>query len=403
MRRIQDAHMISPTVRLLLVAGVMAGLVLAACGSGSTPSTAAGVSATQRPPTEGPQGGPGTEEKLDTINGLLSGKPVFNADFADPFVLDQGDVAYTYATNTRDANIPVIRAQGYKVADYLGDALPTIPSWSAKGFIWGPAVFAAPDGKFVMYYSALTTAGGRQCITRAVADSPAGPFVDDSSAPFVCPLDLGGAIDPAVVVVNNAPYLIYKSDGNCCGIPTSVWSVPLSADGLSTTGDPVKLISNDQDWEGDVVEGPSMVVDADKLLLFYSANNWNTADYAIGYAVCDSITGPCTKPDDKPWMKSTDFAKGPGGQEFFNAGGQVWMVYHGWLPGQVDTPGGQRRLYLDEITVTGDVPSRIGAERTLVQLVQLFLGVVIVVAIVAVVVLVLRRRRRHRRSAQPAA
>ena len=47
------------------------------------------------------------------------------------------------------------------MADCLGDALPTIPLWSAKGFIWGSAVFAAPGGKFVLYYSALTTAGGR--------------------------------------------------------------------------------------------------------------------------------------------------------------------------------------------------------------------------------------------------
>jgi GH43 family beta-xylosidase len=380
--------------------GLAAGLVLAACGSDSVPSTAEGVSATQRPPTQGPQGGPGTEEKLDTINGLLAGKPVFSADFADPFVLDLGDVAYTYATNTREANIPVIRAQGYKVADYLGDALPTIPSWTAKGFIWAPSVFARPDGKFVMYYSALDTAGGgRQCITRAVADSPAGPFVDDSSGPFVCPLDLGGAIDPSVVVVGTSPYLVYKSDGNCCNITTSVWSVPLSSDGLSTAGDPVKLISNDQDWEAGVVEGPSMIADGDKFLLFYSANRWDTADYAIGYAVCDSVTGPCTKADTSPWMSSTAYAKGPGGQEFFNAGGQVWMVYHGWLPGQVDTPGGQRRLYLDEITVADTTPSRIGAERTTAQLVQYALGVVVVVALVIGLVLYVVRRRHHRATA----
>jgi hypothetical protein len=58
--------------------------------------------------------GPGTEAKLDTIHGLLPGKPVFDANFAEPFVLDQGDVAYAYAyaTNTRDANIPVVRVRG---------------------------------------------------------------------------------------------------------------------------------------------------------------------------------------------------------------------------------------------------------------------------------------------------
>jgi hypothetical protein len=99
-------------------------------------------------------------------------------------------------------------------------------------------------------------------------------------------------------------------------------------------------------------------------------------------------------------MTSTSDAQGPGGQEFFSADGQVWMVYHGWLPGQVNTPGGERRLYLDDITVTNDVPERIGAQRIGAQLFWLAAGFIVVVgAAVTVVVIVRRRRRRALRRA----
>ena len=370
--------------------------MLASCGA--PPSTAPDVAATQRPPTKGPEGGPGTAEPLNTVDGLVSGKPIIDGDFADPFVLDVGDFTYTYATNTTDANVPVLRTEGYTTAYYLGDAMPTLPAWTSKGFIWAPAVWARPDGNYVLYYAGADNSSGRMCVSRALGPSPAGPFVDDSSAPFVCPLDLGGAIDPAVVVDKGKPYLLYKSDGNCCDIPTSLWSVPLSDDGLSLAGSPTRLIGDDQSWEGGNTEAPAMVAVDGKYLLFYSANDWSTADYAVGYATCESVTGPCAKPETSSWFSSTANAKGPGGQEFFEADGQVWMVYHGWLPGEVNTPNGQRRLYLDILTVgSGGEPERIGAERTFIQLLWWVGAVVILVVAAAVVVWrVVRRRRRGR-------
>lgn len=389
-------------LRPVLVAVVVTGLVagVTACGDGGAPSTAAGVVATQRPPTKGPEGGPGTEEPINTIAGLIAGQPLLAGDFADPFVLDTGEVSYIYATNTTDANVPVVRSNNYNEAFYLGDAMPTIPSWTSKAFIWAPAVWARPDGNYVLYYAGLDNASGKMCVSRALGSSPAGPFTDDSSAPFVCPLDQGGAIDPSFVDDNGTPYLLYKNDGNCCGITTTLWSVPLSADGLSLNGTPTALLDDDQGWEGGNTEAPSMVADGSSYLLFYSANNWATEDYAIGYGVCDSITGPCRKPEGDAWMVSTPNAKGPGGQEFFEADNQVWMVYHGWLPGQIDTPGGQRRLFLDVITVNDDVPTRIGSARTFVEVVWWAVrALLVLVAVVLAVVLLFRRRRRHRQRA----
>lgn len=363
----------------------------------------------QRLPTQGPQGGDGTTEELEKLNlvdGLLRGEPIIDGDFADPFALSEPAAVYVYATNTVHANVPVFSLPKNDTIDgrYLGDAMPDLPSWTTKGFQWAPAVWARPDGTFVLYYSTPSGDSGttRQCISRATSDSPAGPFKDDSSSAFICPMDQGGAIDPSVVEDSDGKvHLLWKADGDCCDLPTIIYSQELSSDGLSTAGAPKELIRATQKWEKDLVEGPSMVRQGDEWLLFYSANDWDTNDYAIGAATCDSITGPCRKTIDRPWMHSSDFSKGPGGQEFFDApdGSGTWMVHHGWLPGQAGTPDGQRRLYLDKISFHSDsLPTRSdtrAVEEALLEdaAVLGLLGVVVVGGVAGGVVLV--RRRRH--------
>ena len=63
------------------------------------------------------------------------------------------------------------------------------------------------------------------------------------------------------------------------------------------------------------VEGPSMIEHEGRYYLCYSANRWDTADYAVGYAICDSPTGPCGKPEEGPWLAGDGRTAGPGGQE----------------------------------------------------------------------------------------
>ena len=136
------------------------------------------------------------------------------------------------------------------------------------------------------------------------------------------------------------PWLLWKSDGDCCGLPTTIYSQQLSADGLSVAGPAHRLIGASQAWEGSLVEGPSMVQSGDDFWLFYSANLWGTPDYGIGIAHCSSVTGPCTKPLDHAWLSSSTLgqaAPGPGGEEFFRIGGVVWMVHHALAPGQPGT------------------------------------------------------------------
>lgn len=364
----------------------------------------------QRVPTRGPIGpDPSTRQKvpLDLVGGLINGTPIFPGDFADPYLLAEPNALYIYATNTQTANIPVTQIQIGNIlnGDYLGDALPDLPSWTAKGFQWAPSVWARPDDQFVMYYATAAPPPPafeprRMCISRAVANNPAGPFVDDSTGPMICPLSEGGAIDPSIFIDGSTPYLLWKSDGNCCNLPTNIYSQQLSPDGLSVVGEPSLLITNDQDWEGDVVEGPSMVKVGSTYELFYSANNWNSDDYAVGIALCETVTGPCTKPNDSAWMTSAKGYTGPGGQEFFSNPGGVWMVHHGFLPGQAGTPDGQRRLYLDLLKYTeGDpIPARIGTQEAVSKVLQF--GAIVLAGLVLgglAIVLAVRWRRRWRK------
>ena len=99
-------------------------------------------------------------------------------------------------------------------------------------------------------------------------------------------------------------------------------------------------------------------------------------------------------------MRSAQDYTGPGGQEFFEAPGGVWMVHHGFLPGEAGKPGGERRLYLDLLAYHGTdpIPSRIGAQEAEIKVLQLVLivGGVVLVAGLTVVGMVRFERRRRR-------
>ena len=189
-----------------------------------------------------------------------------------------------------------------------------------------------------------------ECISRAVAATPSGPFVDDSTSAFICPLDEGGAIDPSVFVASNGtPWLLWKSDGDCCDEPTSIYTQQLSGDGLSTAGPAQRLLRATQPWEDKLVEAPTMIQDGNRYWLFYSGSLWGHKTYGIGIASCESVTGPCTKPLDHAWVASDADGvsdQGPGGEEFYETGSIVWMVHHGLAPGQTGNSA-QRRLYVD--------------------------------------------------------
>lgn len=294
--------------------------------------------------------------------------PVYDDDFPDPFVLRDGDTYYAYATNVRSNNVPVLRSSDLVNWTRVGDGLPRLPNWAASGrsLTWAPAV-AKRGEQYVMYYTARYKKLGLQCISRAVSDSPHGPFVDDSPEPFICQSNIGGSIDPSPFVDDGKLYLLWKNDGNCCGRRVSLWLQQMSDDGLSRVDEPVEMLRHDQAWEAPLIEAPALLKHDGKYYLFYSANGYESSSYAVGYAVADQLAGPYTKPQNRPLYASAGKAAGPGGQEFvIGPDGEIWMAYHAWTAGTVGYKrGGKRSLRIDRVSFKEGMPVIAGPTTSL--------------------------------------
>jgi beta-xylosidase len=286
--------------------------------------------------------------------------PVLTGNFADPHVLKVGEFWFAYATGDLTVNLQVARSADLVGWERLGDALPELPAWSVlqKGLTWAPEVARTPAG-FVLYYTVRHTASGRQCVSVAVAERPEGPFVDTRERPLVCQERLGGSIDPHHFVDRDGTaYLLWKNDGNCCGLATELWAQPLDERGLELTGEPKSLgVRNDAAWEGNLIEAPTLWREGDTYYLFYSANDYGSRNYAVGYATAAKVLGPYRDGRGNPILRSRGRAAGPGGQAVVDAGGDLWLAYHAWDSEAVgDDAGGQRAMWLDRLGFSGGRP-----------------------------------------------
>ncbi|HEY1826473.1 MAG TPA: glycoside hydrolase family 43 protein [Acidimicrobiales bacterium] len=304
--------------------------------------------------------------------------PVHAGDFPDPDVLVYDGVYYGFSTQNfaslgRTINIQESTStNGVTWTASTTDALPTLPSWAEAGNTWAPSV-AYNGSEFVMYYVATQTSTGDQCIGQAESSSPEGPYVDTMSTPFICQDtdiggvndNFGGSIDPDIFVdTNGDAYLIWKSDGNHVGVPTYIWSQPLTSNLLTLTGSPVVILSDDEAWQGAIVEGPDMVDNGGTYYLFYSGGAEGSSTYAVGWALCpQGPSEPCMDGGtgataDNPILTSEPGMSGPGGPDVFESpSGQLEMAFAAWQGttiGYLDC--GIRPMYLASLTFTDDIP-----------------------------------------------
>ena len=298
---------------------------------------------------------------LIVVTLLIASGPVevFSGDFADPSVLVAGPFdVYAYATDTPRHNVPVLRGNLVDGVTLVGDALPHLPAWSGPGFVWAPSVRRAAPARYLLYYATVDRSSARECLSVATGSRPEGPFVDGSTAPLECQPALGGSIDPTTVTDGGTTYLLWKSDGDCCGEPTAIWSAPLTADGLHVAAVPVSVLTATQPWEHGIVEGPSMIPVGTGFDLFYSGGVWDTAGYAMGFASCSTPVGPCRLPVPGPFLTTRSGQEGPGGGEVFRGpAGAPWIVYSAWTNGRVGyAAGGSRSLFVSPLDLSGTVP-----------------------------------------------
>jgi beta-xylosidase len=289
--------------------------------------------------------------------------PVIDQNFPDPSLLKTGQTFYAYSTNSGE-NMPCERSSDLVHWTPLPDAMPRIPDWANPGRTWAPEVSDFPAShRFVAYFAAWDRATNEEAIGAAVSATPEGPFTSmpDAKA-LVEQAALGGAIDPSCFVdADGSRYLVWKNDGNSRGQDTWLWIQKLSPDGLRLIGPETQLIKQDQPWEGQLVEAPTLWKHGGKYDLFYSANFFGDCHYAMGYAISNSLRGPYVKPRHTPWVHSTSDVCGPGGEDIVLANdGTPWMAYHSWAKG----PGSDRSMSIDPLTWNGDVPILNGPTMT---------------------------------------
>jgi len=293
-----------------------------------------------------------------TLAGGTSGGLAYPFDFPDPDVILVGGTYFAYATNSVAGNVQIIESTNLTNWDSVGNALPDLPGWAAPDATWAPAV-AQIGGAYVLYYAADVAGpgGGEECISAATAAQPQGPFIDRSPFPLECQPSLGGSLDPSPFIdTDGKVYLQWKSNGGTG--PATIWSEQLdpAGTGFAVNATPTQLLVPTQAWEAGVVEAPDLVTSAGHYFLFYSGNNWKTANYAVGVATCAGPLGPCTKPLSQPILAGGGAMEGPGGESVFDdASGTSWIAFDAWLPGAVGYPH-NRDLFLRRLDLSGTAP-----------------------------------------------
>lgn len=276
--------------------------------------------------------------------------PVYPYNFPDPFVLAVDGVYYAYATGDATKHYQTLTSKDLVSWEEGPDAMPQFAAW-VTGDSWAPEVLRHSDGRYIMYYTAHSLELDKQCIGVATSDKPLGPYVDSRTAPLVCQVDEGGSIDANPF--RNADgklYLLWKNDGNCCGLPTYIYSQRLSADGTKLTGKPVRLVQNDAAWEGPLVEAPTLWRRDNRYYLFFSANAYYDETYAVGYAACKGPLGPCKDAPENPILSTEGEAVGPGHQAMIELpGGKTYFIYHAWPHDAVGSTLPGRVPWVDEV------------------------------------------------------
>ncbi len=248
---------------------------------------------------------------------------------ADPFVLLAGGKYYHYSTNDPD---------GYHVL--ISDDLI---HWEDGGYclhkndvngdkwFWAPEVLALREKYYMVYTS-------EEHLGLAVSDSPKGPFVQIRREW----LSERQAIDGHFMVDGDgAVYLYYVrfDHGNVLyGVKLAGSAeefIALAAEGSVKIDDAseVRLLSSEEEWEthmGRITEGPFVLRHNGKYYLTYSANDYRSPRYAIGYAVSDSPLGTFVKYGGNPILERKEPITGVGHHSFTTSkdGSRLICVYH---------------------------------------------------------------------------
>lgn len=242
---------------------------------------------------------------------------------ADPFVFYEDGTYYAYGTHSGDGIVVFTSdnliewQQQSQLALHKNDC-------TEKQWFWAPEVYRVGDG-YVMYYSA------NEHLFAARSESPLGPFVQVGGYQMESLIGSEKCIDSSMFRDDDGtPYLFFVrfADGNC------IWMCELDEDCITPKEGTLKhCFSVSADWENvwaRVIEGPNMVKHNGIYYLTYSANGYQSQDYAVGYATTTSLKEPVwTKSASNPILHRIYDLVGTGHHTLFNdADGNMRIAFH---------------------------------------------------------------------------
>ncbi|MGI4870399.1 MAG: family 43 glycosylhydrolase [Janthinobacterium lividum] len=315
---------------------------LAALGLlGTAPLGAAGQVKTK---TRGP-----AHPRTRTVATTPIANPVLAGDYPDPSVTKVGTTYWATATSSNwGPTFPLLKSTDLQHWALVGHVFPAErPAW-ADYYFWAPEINHDANGKIYVFYTAHQR-GGNLAVGVASADRPEGPYHDHG--PLVGQPD--GSIDGFPTHDEaGQPYLIWKEDGNSVQQPTPIWAQRLNAARTALVGEKTELLRNTAAWEGNLVEGPSVVRHAGYFYLFYAANGCCGAGctYATGVARAKNLLGPWEKYAQNPVLTNNATWTCPGHGTAIERNGHWYLLHHAYQAGNFQYVG--RQGVLSEFTWT---------------------------------------------------
>lgn len=252
---------------------------------------------------------------------------VLPGDHADPSVVKIGDTYWATATTSNWMPVfPLLKSKDLVNWKLTGNVFSKLPEW-ADYYFWAPEI-SFEKGKVYVYYAAHKK-NGNLCVGVASADDPEGPYRDHGS--LIC--QEAGSIDAFPMRDENGKlFLIWKEDGNSVKKPTPIWAQEMNEERTLLLGEKHLLFSNDASWEGNLVEGVSMIKKGEYYYAFYAGAGCcgTVCNYTSGVARSKTLLGPWEKYSKNPLLVNNTQWKCPGHGTPVEKDGRYYFLYHAY-------------------------------------------------------------------------
>jgi beta-xylosidase len=275
---------------------------------------------------------------------------VMPGDHPDPSVVKIGDTYWASATSSNwFPAYPLMKSNDLLTWNTVGYVFNQLPAW-ADYYFWAPEI-TYDKGRVYVYYAAHKK-NGNLCIGVASADRPEGPYRDHGA--LVC--QEVGSIDAFPMRDENGKlYLIWKEDGNSVGKPTPIWAQEMNEERTSLVGEKKELFRNNVPWEGNLVEGVSIIRHQQYYYAFYAAAGCcgRACTYGTGIARAKNLLGPWEKYAKNPVLTNDNTWQCPGHGTPIEKNGKHYLLYHAYKKGPDVYTGRQGLLIEFEFTADG--------------------------------------------------